>query len=99
MEHSRLQYIREQVLGTRNAALLIGITARNELFQLYETLDELEHKGLVEITENETQFWHQFLAVIHGEESCEAGLERDIAVTRVEQGLKSQCGFHLFLPV
>ena len=99
MQDHTLDYIRKHVVGSRAAVLLTGPQATHELRDLYQTLSELEYKGLVETNEDEIQFWNKFLGLVKGEDLSESGLERDIAVGLVEASLKRLGrGYHLFLP-
>ena len=99
MQNHTLEYIRRHVVGSRAAALLIGPQAKHELTGLYQTLSELEFKGLLEANEDEIQFWTKFLGLVKGEDLSESQLEGDIATGLVEVSLK-RLGrpYHLFLP-
>ncbi len=95
----RLEYIKKHVVNSKIAALLIGHNAAHELRCLYQNLSELECKGLIELKENEIEFWTGFLKFIKGEHPSKYDLDRDEAVTLVGGSLK-RLGrpYHLFLP-
>lgn len=98
MQDHILEYVRKHVVDSGQAALLTGPRASHELKELYHSLNEVEHRGIVEVNEGEVLFWTRFLGLLRGEVS-RSDLERDRAVDLVETSLK-ELGhrYNLFLP-
>ncbi len=99
MKEHILEYVKEHCIGSRGAALLIGPTAEKELRELYPQFDPEGNNYLLEITENETQFWNNFLGAVGGNDWKDRGFERHTACDYTEMHLrKKKRSQHLFLP-
>jgi len=99
MQDHILNYIKQQVIGKSGAALLIGNNSAQELKELYQNLDKLKYRGMIEKRENETKFWTDLLGLIKKQDFSKSNLTRDQTVGLVETSLKRLDDiFYLFLP-
>jgi hypothetical protein len=100
MEKHLIEYIIENSNKKRKeSTLLIGLTAEEELRQLCTSIALGGDNYLLEITENETQFWNNLLWAVAGNDWKGKEFDRQTALDYTEIHLKKRkMSQHLFLP-